>query len=135
MAITLTLGGLSLNDGTTYTLLDGFDPGEKTKTWSEYRGYDGTAAQYNVTEAQLIEVTIPLKVASTTVSGLHTAINALNAIIDGGTSTLVYDDDTGDALAATSYSIVHSPRVAFRPDTTALTKFYTLLTLTLYRTP
>ena len=28
MSVTLTYGGLDLNDGTTYTLLEGFDPGE-----------------------------------------------------------------------------------------------------------
>ena len=128
---TVTYGGLSLNDGTTYTLLDGFDPGERMKTWSEYRGYDGTAAQYNVTEAALIEMHVPLLIKSTTNAGLAAAVAAINTIIDDGAATFVWDDGSG----AVSYDCVHSPRIRYVRDNAAQSKFYTVVDLVLYRTP
>lgn len=131
MAITITYGGLNLNDGTTYKLLDGFDPGERTKTFDEYRGYGGTAAQANVSEANLIEMRVPLKVMAASLTALHTAINAINAIIDAGPATFVWNDGGGSV----SYSCVHSPRVHYVPAAGVASSLQTRLTLVLYRTP
>ena len=132
MAITLTYGGLNLNDGTTYALLEGFDPGEQLKTWSEYRGYaSGTVAQYNVTSANIVEMHVPIKVASSSMANLRTAIAAVNALIDDGEQDLVYGEDA----ATITYHCMESPRVAFKPDSTALIKFYTVIDLVLYRAP
>jgi len=60
----LTYGGLNLNDGVNYALQHGFDPGERLKTFDELGGYDGTVAQVNVTEANLIPMSVPLRVQS-----------------------------------------------------------------------
>jgi hypothetical protein len=128
---TVTYGGLNLNDGTTYTLLGGFDPGERMKTWSEYRGYDGTAAQYNVSEANLIEMRVPLLIKSTTNAGLSTAVAAINNIIDGGDATFIWDDGGG----AVSYACVHSPRIRYVRDSKAQSAFFTVVDMVLYRTP
>ena len=45
---TLTYGGMNLNDGTTWRLLPGFDPGADELSYDEHRAYKGTVAQYNV---------------------------------------------------------------------------------------
>ena len=60
----LTYGDLNLNDGLNYFLQPGFDPGERLKTFDELGGYDGTVAQVNVTEANLIPMSVPLRVQS-----------------------------------------------------------------------
>jgi lysophospholipase L1-like esterase len=128
---TLLYGGLDLNDGTTYRLLDGFDPGEKQKSWDEVRSYTGQVAQYNVTEAALVQMTIPLLVEAASLTALHAAIDAINAKIDAGAQTLIFSDGSEPV----TYSCVHSPRVAFRPDSPAVNKFWTRIDMTLYRTP
>ncbi|MDI9600146.1 MAG: hypothetical protein QM323_11765, partial [Acidobacteriota bacterium] len=62
---TLTYGGMNLNDGTTWRLLPGFDPGADELSYDEHRAYKGTVAQYNVSEAHLVEMFVPLLVAGT----------------------------------------------------------------------
>jgi len=128
---TVTYGGLNLNDGTTYTLLDGFDPGERVKSWAEHRGYDGTVAQYNVSEANLIEMRVPLLVKGSSNATLTAAIAALNALIDAGAQSFVYNDGGG----AVTYSCTYSPRVNFARDTLAQNKFAAYVDMILYRTP
>ncbi len=128
---TVTYGGLDLNDGTTYTLLDGFDPGERAKSWSEYRGYDGTAAQYNVTEANLIEMRVPLLIKGTDNASLTAAITALNAIIDAGPANFVWNDGGGEV----TYSCVYSPRVSAPWGSLRQNKYVAPVELILYRTP
>jgi hypothetical protein len=130
-APTVTYGGLDLNDGTTYTLVGEPDFGERVKTWDEYRGLDGTAAQANVSEANLIEVTLRLLVKGTSNATLRAAIGAINTKIDAGAQDLVWNDGGG----AITYNCVHSPRAHFRPDSAAQCDFWTFLDLVLYRTP
>lgn len=131
MAVTLTYGGLDLNDGTTYTLLEGFDPGERIKTWDEMRSYSGTAAQYNVTEANLIPVSVPLRIQGTSLATLAAAIAAINALIDAGAQSLVYNNGGGSV----TYSCAHSPRLGAPQDGRYQVKFAVETVLTLYRTP
>jgi len=131
MAVTLTYGGLNINSGTTYSLLDGFDPGENAKSWDEARSYAGTVAQYNVTQAHLIEVHVPLLIVSDSITNLRAAVAAINTLIDAGAQSLVFNDGSG----AITYDCVQSPRVYFRPDSLAVNKFKTIVDLVLYRTP
>ena len=128
---TVSYGGLDLNDGTTFTLLDGFDPGERTKVWNEYRGYGGTVAQYDVTEAQLVEMHVSLLVKGTSNSDLNAAIATLNALIDAGEQDFVWDDGSG----AVTYQCVQSPRVGYVRDVLSQNKYTAIIDLVLYRTP
>ena len=128
---TVTYGGLNLNDGTTYTLLGGFDPGERMKTWSEYRGYDGTAAQYNVSEANLVEMRVPLLIKGTDNATLTAAVAAINALIDAGPQSFVWNDGGGEV----TYSCVYSPRIRYVRNNQAQNAFFTTVDLVLYRTP
>ena len=128
---TVIYGGLNLNDGTTYTLLDGFDPGERVKTFAEHRGYDGTVGVYNVSEANLIEMRVPLLVKGSSNATLTAAIAALNALIDAGAQTFVYNDGGG----AVSYSCTYSPRISYVRDSTTQVAFRCVVDMILYRTP
>lgn len=131
MATTITYGGLNLNDGTTWTLMEGFDPGERAKTWTEVASYDGSVAQYNVSEAHLIRMQVPLEVAGVSIAAVRTAIAALNTLIDAGDQDLVYNDGSG----AVTYSCVHSPRVWVPHDLRWLVGFRVPVTFTPWRTP
>lgn len=120
---------ININDGTTYTILPGVKLGpSKVKTWSDYRGYDGNVAQYNVSTANPIEVSIPLFVQGTSASDLRSDLAALNTSIDGitaGTTHLVYD--------STTYHLLTSPLIEWEEDDAFNLKFYTTVTLVLYR--
>jgi len=129
MSVTLTYGGLDLNDGTTYTLLEGLDPGEYVKTYSEYRSYTGAVAQYNVTEANLVEMRVPLLVRAASLAALRAAIGAINAKIDAGAQDLVFNDGSGEI----TYVCLQSPRVEFEETSVALTRYWTQIEMTLYR--
>ena len=132
MSITLTYGGLNLNDGTTYALMPEADFGERTKTFDEYRSYDGVSVvQYNVSEASIIPMNIPLRIKSTSATGLRAAIDALNTKIDAGAQTMIYNDGSGNI----TYDCVHSPRVNYIRTQDSGTGFYTFITLALNRTP
>ena len=131
MATTITYGGLDLNDGTTWTLLEGFDPGERQKTWDEVRTYDGNVGQLNVSEAHLIQMYVPLEVAGASIAAVRTAIAALNTLIDAGAQTLAYNDGSG----AVNYSCLHSPRVWVPHDLRWLVGFRVPVTFTPWRSP
>lgn len=103
-----TYGGLDLNDGVTWFLMPGFDPGERIKTYFERRAYSGAVRQYNVTEANLIHMFVPLRIEAADTAGLYAARDALNAKIDAGEQTLVH--------GAVSYNCAHSSRVRIIHD-------------------
>jgi len=129
---TCTYGGLNLNDGTTYTLVgDSVDLGERIKTWSEYPAFDGTVAQYNVSEANLIEMHLQIRVEGASNAALTNAIAAINDKIDAGAQSLVWNDGGG----AVTYSCVHSPRVRNPRGINAQIGYWTVVDLVLYRTP
>ena len=132
MAITLTYGGLNINDGTNYVLLDGMDPGQPQKTWDEFRSYTGEVAQKNVSEAHLIEMHVPLLIKGTNLAGVKANIAAINALIDAGAQDLVFDDGTGSSV---TYSCVSSPRVNVPFDVMLAVRFAVVVDLVLFRTP
>lgn len=127
MRTVCTYGGLNLNDGVTWFLRPGFSPGERLKTWAEYRSYTGAPRQYNVSEASLIEMRVPLRVQAASLAGLRTAVAALNTLVDGGERTLVYD--------GVSYSCAHSRRVELVIDDVAATCFSAAIEFTPMRYP
>lgn len=131
MAVSFTYGGLDLNDGDTYTLLEPVNLGERVKTWNEYRGYGGGVVQTNVHEAALIEMNFQVEVHAASLAALNAAIAAINALIDAGAQTLVWNDGTGNV----SYSCVHSPRVKKLFDVRAEVGFWTIVDLILNRLP
>ena len=106
---TVTYGAKNLNDGVTWFLMPGADFGERLKTWDERRSYAGNVAQYNVTEANLIHMSLPFRIEAADVAGLHTEIDALNVLIDAGAQDLVHDDGSGEV----TYSCAHSSRVPY----------------------
>ena len=103
-----TYGTLNLNDGVTWFLLRGFDPGVELLTYDEHSGYDQTVKQINATEAHLIPMTVPLRVEAADTAGLYAARDALNTLIDAGEQTLVH--------GVTSYACAHSPRIRIVHD-------------------
>ena len=105
----LTYGAKDLNDGVIWTLMDKPDFGERIKTYDERRSYAGNVAQYNVTEANLIPMHLPLKLQGASIANLRAEIDALNALIDAGEQDLVFNDGSG----AITYSCAHSPRVQY----------------------
>ena len=127
----LVYGGLDLDDGVTYFPLDPIDVGERTKTWSEYRGLGGTVAQYNVSEASLIEMHLPLEVRGNSAATLAAAVAAINTVIDAGPASLVFDDGSG----AVTFNCVYGPRVRYLRDVRSQVGFWTTIDLVLYRTP
>ena len=129
--VTITYGGLDLNDGTTYRLLYDFAPGERIKTWDEYRSYSGLAAQYNVSEGNLIEMNLRILVQGTSPATLAAAITAINDLIDAGAQDCIWDDGSG----AVTYSCVHSPRVNYVRDVLSHVYFRTIIDMVLYRLP
>jgi hypothetical protein len=131
MATTITYGTLNLNDGTTWTLMEGFDPGERQKTYDEVRTYDGEVGQLNVSEAYLIRMFVPLEVAGASIAAVRTAIAALNTLIDAGAQDLVYNDGSG----AVTYSCAHSQRVWVPHDLRWLVGFRVPITFQPVRYP
>lgn len=124
---TITYGTLDLNDGVTWTLLEGFFPGVRRKTFEEVRSYSGAVAQYNVTEANLIQMTVPLLVRADSLVNLDAAVAALNARIDAGPQTLTYN--------GVSYACVHSERVGYTHTSRELNQFWTTLVFSPWRMP
>jgi len=127
----LTYGGLSLNDGSDILLMEGFDPGVPVKTWSEFRSYTGAVAQFNVSEAQLIEMHVPLRIMGTSAADVQSHVAAINALIAAGDQDLVYDDGGG----AVTYSCVHSPYLSVPYTRQLLVGYAVDVDLVLYRTP
>jgi len=84
-----------------------------------------------VTEASIIPMAIPLLVKVATPTALRTAIDAINAVIDGGPCPLVYNDGSG----ALTYHVLHSPRVNYVRSQDSILGCYTNITLNLVRTP
>lgn len=127
----VTEGGKNLNDGVSWFLLPGFDPGEKAKSFDEVRGLDGDVVQLNVSEAGLITMIVPLRVQGDSMADLASKIDVLNALIDAGAQTLV----AGPPGATTAYACVHSPRVGFVRDELAQVGEAAHVTFNPLRTP
>lgn len=108
----LTYGTLDLNDGTTWVLRPGFDPGAELLTFDEHAGYGGSVAQLNVSEAHLITMRVPLLVQGATLSALRAAVDTLNALVDAGEQELTFEGVT--------YSCAECPRVGLVFDQTTL---------------
>jgi hypothetical protein len=121
---------LNLNDGTTYTIVGDVVLGPKAiKTWDEYRSYSGSVAQYNVSTANIIDMSMDILVASDSVANLRTALAAINTKIDdiaAGTTHFVYDGIT--------YHLMSSPNIEWVEDGMFRLKFKTVVTLNLKRT-
>jgi hypothetical protein len=118
---------LDINNGTTYRILRS-DMGAKVKTWDEYRAPSGRVAQYNVTTANLIDVTIVLRVQAASAAALRTALTALNTRIDdivAGTTHLVFD--------GTTYHLMSSPPLTWEEDARFHAGFWTDVVLELKR--
>lgn len=98
-----TYGTLNLNDGVTWFLLPGFDPGVELLTYDEYNGFDRTVKQVNVTEAHLIPMKVPLRIEAADTAGLYAARDALNTLIDAGEQVLRH--------GAVAYNCAHCPRI------------------------
>jgi hypothetical protein len=131
MAVTFSYGGLNINDGTVFKVLDGFDPGEAVKTFSEYRGYDGSVKQVNVTEAKLVKMHVPLRVSGANLTAIRAAIATINALIDDGEQDFVFDDGSG----AVTYRCLQSPRIVYLPDPGVAESLVAFVDLVLYRDP
>ena len=117
----------NINDGTTYNIIEA-DMGNDVKTWDEYRSYSGSVAQYNVTDANIIDVTIILRVKGSSASDLRSKIATVSGRIDGitaGTTHLVYDSVT--------YHLMTSPLPTYTEDANFHTGFFTTVTLNLKR--
>lgn len=122
-----TYGGLNLNDGVTWFLMPGFDPGKRIKTYTEHRSYSGAIRQYNVSEANLIHMRVPLRIEAADLAGLRAARDALNDLIDAGEQELVHDDII--------YYCAHSDRVSFIYDNAATVCFAAFIDFTPVRYP
>lgn len=122
-----TYGYLDLNDGVSYFLMPGFNPGQRAKTYDEVLGYGGGALQLNVTEAHLITMTVPLRVQAASMAGLDALIDALNVKVDEGAQPLLH--------GVTTYACVLSPRVGYPHDADTLTTFSAFVTFSPIRTP
>ena len=119
---------LDLNTGTTYTVLPGVDMGSKVKTFSEWRGYDGTVKQYNISEANLIEAHVPILVKSNSVANLRTALAAINTKI--GTIAAGVSHFTYNSIV---YHLMSSPEIGWVEDGNFHVGFFTVVDLVLYR--
>lgn len=109
--ITLTYGGMDLNDGTTWHLMPGWDLGERQKSWDEVTSYTGLVTQLNVTEAHLVPMALPLMVEGADAAAVRSEIDALNALVDAGEQDLVFDDGSGAVTYECAYS--QRPRVDY----------------------
>lgn len=131
----ITLDGLNINDGTTYTVLnEGVNLSQAQTTWDEVASYSsGDNAQVNVSvKKALIPVSIPMMVKGTSVSNLNSNLETLFAKVDACTFaaplTLSWEGE--------SFSIVYSSRPAeIVRDPQYQLGFKARFTLTLTRTP
>jgi len=126
-----TYGGLDLNDGVSYFLLPGFDPGAPALDFDEHLGWDGSVVQVNVNEAALVSMTVPLRIHGGDLAGLDDKIDALNQKIAAGAQTLTH----GPAGATTAYSCVRSQRVAYVRDRLAQVAGIAFVTFRPWRLP
>ena len=126
-----TYGALDLNDGVSYFLLPGFNAGEKLLTYDEVLGFDGTAAQVNVSRASFVTMTVPLRVQGTSEANLRALVDAINTKVDAGEQTLVY----GPGDATTNYACVASPNVGYPCDDVAKITFSAFVIFNPRRTP
>lgn len=131
MAVTCTFGGLNINDGTNYRLRYSPDFGENIKTYDERRSYKGGVLQYHVTEANLITMSIPLRVYGSSITTLTTNVAALNNLLDNETNQLVYNDGSGSV----TYTCLASPRVYAPRDYAYMVLHRADVVLTLIRAP
>lgn len=118
---------LNINDGTTYNIIEA-DMGATQRTWDEYRSYSGSVAQYNVSTANVVDVSITLRVKSSSAANLRTALAAINTKVNditAGTTHLVYDSVT--------YHLMSSQPITWREDEVFHTGFFTDVTLELKR--
>lgn len=122
-----TYGYLDLNDGVSYFLMPGFNPGRRAKTYDEVLGYGGGVLQLNVTEAHLITMTVPLRLQAASMADLDALIDAINAKVDEGAQPLVH--------GVTTYACVLSSRVGYPHDAATLTTFSAFVTFSPIRTP
>ena len=116
MAVTLKLGSLNLNDGSTYTLLPGLDLGALEPEVDVWVGLDGALALGPARPA-LVEVTVPLLVRAAGAEALRLAVEAVRDAVRACTyatpGTLTYSDDGTTTL---TYTIVDSPEPAVVRD-------------------
>jgi len=123
-----TLDGLNINDGTTYKIMPGINMGVTMRTWDEQKSYAGGVAQTNVSDANLIDVTIPMLVEGSSRANLRTVLAAINTKIAGitpGTTHLVYD--------GTTYHLMVSQQVDWVEDEAFGVAFRVSITLALKR--
>jgi len=125
-----TLDGLNLQ-ANGYTIMSGIDVGVRLKTWDEQRSYAGGVTQTNVSEAYIIQMTLPLEVQGSSLADLNTKVQAVNTKIDSCSSaspkSLVFD--------GTTYQIVSTPRVGYVIDLAAEVGFRAAINLVLNRLP
>lgn len=135
MAVTLTLRGVSLNDGSTYTLQTGLDLGSLEPDYEVWASYTGGLARGTVSHG-LVEMQVPVLVRAETLAGLAAAVDDLRALVaacsfdDPG--ELVYADDDG---ATHTYWVVDSPEPQVVRDELWYFGRAAQVTLTLRRLP
>jgi hypothetical protein len=129
--IVCTYGSLDLNDGVTYRLLPGFDPGERELQFDELRGFAGGVAQVNASDDGLIAMKVPLLIEGGSAAGLRLAIEAINELVDEGEQVLRHDDGSGLVY----YECARSPRVAYPRDELVAVGAAALVTFTPWRYP
>lgn len=127
----LTYGGRNLNNGSDFSLQLGFDPGANVKTFDEVRGYGGSVGQFNVTEANLVDMTVPLRIQGASAADLRAKVDAINKKVDAGAQTLVH----GPPGAVVKYACGDSPRVDYPRDDSAQGIFAAFVTLVPVRMP
>lgn len=129
--MSITLGSLNLNNGTSYFVQnEGVNLGQPQTTWDEVMTYSASVnTQVNVhAKKALIPIQIPMMVKGTSVSDLLSKLSALWVEVDKASNTLTWDSE--------SFSIVYSSR----PETIERDQLFQLnftarFTLTLMRTP
>jgi len=126
-----TLDTLDLNDGTSYYLLPGFDPGAPVLDFDQHLGFDGSVVQVNVNEAALVSMTVPLRIEGASLADLDSKVAALNTKIAACPLTLTH----GPAGATTAYSVVRSPRVSYARDRATLATLAAFVTFRPWRLP
>ena len=131
MALTFTLAGNSLNDGSTYTLEDGsLEIDQLAVTGDEVLSYvDGSTNQVNVKTKGAADVRFSLKVAGASAAAVDTAFdNLVSWVVAGG--ALVISDGATSILSCT----VGASQPPTRPVSTAyLINHYCFADVTLRR--
>jgi len=130
MAVTCTLAGNDLNDGTTYRLAADPVIEPLRVSWSEVTNYsDASSQQVNVKTKGISTVALQILVASTTAAGLVTALDTLAAYaLAGGALVITADGET--VLSCTVGTSQPPTRVL---DGGYLLTFQTLVVLELVR--